>query len=68
MVMRRQSDESNSLISPSLRNKFVSTPPARSNSTPPGRYNEIDRQTELMMNSFSGFGLNEDVSIHIVYP
>ncbi|KAG1118775.1 hypothetical protein G6F42_013122 [Rhizopus arrhizus] len=60
MVMRRQSDESNSLISPPLRNKFVSTPPARSNSTPPGRYNEIDRQTELMMNSFSGFGLNED--------
>ena len=67
MTMRRQSDESNTLISPPLRNKFTSTPPARSNSTPPGRYNDMDRQTELMMNSFGVFGLNDDVSIHFCF-
>ncbi|KAI8874693.1 hypothetical protein K501DRAFT_281082, partial [Backusella circina FSU 941] len=44
-------------ISPTLRN-MTGTPP-RSNSTPPGRnmYNEVDRQTKLMMNQF---GLNEE--------
>lgn len=54
-----------STLSPPLRNKFVSTPPARPNSTPPGRnmYNEMDRQTEMMMNQFGGFGLNEEVSV-----
>jgi hypothetical protein len=50
-------------ISPSLHNKLIHTPPARPNSTPPGRnmYHDMDRQTELMMNQFGGFGLNEDV-------
>lgn len=50
-------------ISPSLRNKLINTPPARPNSTPPGRnmYHDVDRQTELMMNQFGSFGLNEEV-------
>jgi hypothetical protein len=49
-------------ISPTLRN-MTATPP-RSNSTPPGRnmYNEVDRQTKLMMNQF---GLNEEVNMKI---
>jgi hypothetical protein len=59
-----------SSISPPLRNKFNSshTPPARSNSTPPGRnmYNEMDRQTEMMMNQFGNFGLNEEVILYII--
>jgi hypothetical protein len=58
-------EDPRSSISPPLRNKFAtsSTPPARSNSTPPGRnmYSDMDRQTEMMMNQFGGFGLNEEV-------
>lgn len=51
-------------ISPPLRNKFVSTPPARSNSTPPGRnmYNDLDRQADLLINPFANFNLNDNVS------
>ncbi|KAG1558805.1 hypothetical protein G6F49_004174 [Rhizopus delemar] len=51
-------------ISPSIRNKFAfsGTLPARSNSTPPGRnmYEDMDLQTELLMNQFGGFGLNDE--------
>lgn len=66
-------EDPRSSISPPLRNKFTttasSTPPARSNSTPPGRnmYNEIDRQTELMMNQFGGFGLNDEVRLKFTF-
>jgi hypothetical protein len=53
-------------ISPPVRNKFAfpGTPPARPNSTPPGRnvYDDMDRQTEMLMNQFGGFGLNDEVS------
>lgn len=63
-------EDPRSSISPPLRNKFAtsSTPPARSNSTPPGRnmYSDLDRQTEMMMNQFGGFGLNEEVK-KIIY-
>lgn len=53
-----------STISPPLRNKFTSTPPARSNSTPPGRnmYNDLERQADLLMNPFANFNLNDTVS------
>ncbi|CAO3683309.1 unnamed protein product [Rhizopus microsporus] len=51
-------------ISPPIRNKFAfpGTPPARSNSTPPGRnvYDDLDRQTEMLMSQFGGFGLNDE--------
>ncbi|KAG1138019.1 hypothetical protein G6F46_011029 [Rhizopus delemar] len=59
-------------ISPPVRNKFAfpGTPPARPNSTPPGRnvYDDMDRQTEMLMNQFGGFGLNDEEEYNATTP
>ncbi|KAF7721896.1 mRNA binding protein puf3 [Apophysomyces ossiformis] len=55
-------------ISPPLRSKFSSPPPARSNSTPPGHnfgmygnmVRDVDRQTEMMMKQLGALGLSEE--------
>ncbi|KAG0176839.1 mRNA binding protein puf3 [Apophysomyces sp. BC1034] len=55
-------------ISPPLRSKFSSPPPARSNSTPPGHNfgmygnmpRDVDRQTEIMMKQLGALGLSEE--------
>ncbi|CAO3685561.1 unnamed protein product [Rhizopus stolonifer] len=47
----------------SARNKysFNRTPPTRPSSTPgKNMYEDMDRQTELLMNQFGGFGLNDE--------
>jgi hypothetical protein len=65
-------------LSPPLRNKYASPPPARSNSTPPGRnfnnngasgtdegdyLGNATLQTEMMMKKFGNFGLNAEVRL-----
>ena len=62
-------------ISPPLQSKFSTPPPARSNSTPPGRhfgkYDEMDyanmgSDEDLMARQFAAFGLRDKVRKKIV--
>ncbi|KAI8997586.1 armadillo-type protein [Pilobolus umbonatus] len=53
-------------MSSPIRNKFMSLPPARPNSTPPVRnmYGDIDRQADIPLHQFNHLNLNDENDYH----